>query len=169
MAIFVADEQADSGQAPDVDVDRLQRLARHVLTDRRVPDGMELSVLCVDADDIGRLNAHHMGKEGPTDVLAFPMDLPGETLPGEPSILGDVVLCPSVAAAQAAEHGKTFKAELDLLLVHGILHLLGHDHAEPTERAEMFGLTDRLLASFSAERPPGEPPDEQAAERGESP
>ncbi|HWH33485.1 MAG TPA: rRNA maturation RNase YbeY [Egibacteraceae bacterium] len=161
MAVFVADEQAGSGAAPDVDVERLQRLARHVLADRRVPDGMELSVLCVDADDMAELNGHHMGKQGPTDVLAFPMDLPGETLPGEPAILGDVVLCPAVAAAQAAEHGKTFAAELELLLVHGILHLLGHDHAEPAERAEMFGLTDRLLASFAAEP--------STAERGEHP
>ena len=159
MAVFVADEQADTGEAPPIDVDHLHRLARHVLRERRVPDAMELSVLCVNRDDMAVLNQHHMGKQGPTDVLAFPMDLPGETLSGEPAILGDVVLCPAVAAGQAAERAKTFQAELDLLLVHGILHLLGHDHAEPAEREEMFGLTDRLLASFAdmSEAIPDEP------------
>lgn len=166
MAVFVADEQAASGQAPAVDVERLQRLALHVLADRRVPDAMELSVLCVDAEDMAQLNGHHMGKQGPTDVLAFPMDLPGETLPGEPAILGDVVLCPAVAAQQAEDRNRPFHAELDLLLVHGILHLLGHDHAEPEERAEMFGLTDRLLASFAAATGAEPPP---AADEGSDP
>jgi len=97
------------------------------------------------------LNAHHMGEQGPTDVLAFPMDLPGETSAGEPAILGDVVLCPEVAEAQAGAHGQPARAELELLTVHGILHLLGHDHAEPEERDEMFGLTDRLLAAWRAQ------------------
>ena len=143
MAVFVADEQT----AP-VDPERLRRLATYVLREQRVPDAMELSVLCVDRTSIAQLNAHHMDKTGPTDVLAFPMDLPGETRPGEPAILGDVVLCPDVAAEQAPGHGSTPEAELDLLLVHGILHLLGHDHAEPVEKELMFGLTDRLLGGF---------------------
>lgn len=145
MTVFMADEQT----AP-VDLSRLARLAEHVLADRRVPDDMELSVLCVDPGAIAALNAQHMGVEGPTDVLAFPMDLPGETAAGEPTILGDVVLCPGVAHGQAPAHGATGDAEVELLLVHGILHLLGHDHAEPDERAEMFGLTERLLAGFRA-------------------
>ena len=143
MGVFVADEQT----AP-VDAERLRRLATHVLQAEQVPDAMELSVLCVDRDAIAELNAHHMGADGPTDVLAFPMDLPGETRPGEPAILGDVVLCPQVAAEQAPAHGTSPEGEIDLLLVHGILHLLGHDHAEPAERDVMFGLTDRLLAAF---------------------
>lgn len=145
MTVFVADEQTTP-----VDLAVLGRLAEFVLTDRRVPRDMELSVLCVDADAIAALNTQHMGVEGPTDVLAFPMDLPGETAPGEPAILGDVVMCPGIARRQAPEHGATPEAELELLLVHGILHLLGHDHAEPDQRAEMFGLTDRLLAAFRA-------------------
>lgn len=143
MAVFVADEQTAS-----VDPERLRRLATYVLRDQRVPDAMELSVLCVDREAIAQLNAHHMDKSGPTDVLAFPMDLPGETRAGEPAILGDVVLCPDVAAEQAPGHSSTPEAELDLLLVHGILHLLGHDHAEPVEKELMFGLTDRLLGGF---------------------
>lgn len=142
-SIFFADEQGRP-----VDVERLRELAAHVLADRRVPAGMELNVLCVERDAMAELNIHHMGGDGPTDVLAFPMDAPGESLGGEPSILGDVVLCPDVAAAQAEEHGVSEHAELELLLAHGILHLLGHDHAEDAERAEMFGLSDRLLAEF---------------------
>ncbi|MBA2528964.1 MAG: rRNA maturation RNase YbeY [Euzebyales bacterium] len=145
MSVFVADEQRHP-----VDPDRLRRLAAHVLDARRVPDAMELSVLCVDRQSIAELNAHHMDADGPTDVLAFPMDLPGETVAGQPAILGDVVVCPEIAAEQARAHGATAEAELDLLVVHGILHLLGHDHAEAAERDAMFTLTDQLLAGFRA-------------------
>jgi probable rRNA maturation factor len=144
MAIFVADEQVDV----EVDVDRLQRLTQHVLVDRGVPDAMEVSVLLVDTDAITALNRAHMAATGPTDVLAFPLDAPGETPHGEVAILGDVVVCPAVASAQAGDHGKTVDEEIDLLVVHGLLHLLGHDHAEEDERTEMFALTDRLLAEF---------------------
>lgn len=147
MTVFLADEQARP-----VDLDSLRRLAELVLADRRVPEAMEVSVLCVDADSIAALNARHLGVEGPTDVLAFPIDMPGETSAEEPAILGDVVLCPEVAERQAAE-GKdpehsTPAMELELLLVHGLLHLLGHDHAEPDEQATMFSLTDQLLTRF---------------------
>ena len=145
MSVFVADEQARP-----VDVDRLRQLAEFVLADLRVPQAMELSVLCIEPDAIAELNAHHMGSTGPTDVLAFPIDLPGETLPGEPAILGDVVLCPVVADRQAGDHGVTLDQELELLVVHGILHLLGHDHAEPDEERAMTQQTQRLLAGFRA-------------------
>jgi probable rRNA maturation factor len=150
MAVFLADEQHLV-----VDLERLQRLATYVLERQRVPDAMELSVLCIDAGAMRKLNAHHMGADRPTDVLAFPMDMPGETLPGQPAILGDVVLCPEVAAAQAAERGSSPDAEMQLLLVHGILHLLGHDHAEGDERRAMFGLTQELLAGFRSRVPDG--------------
>jgi probable rRNA maturation factor len=143
MAVFVADEQTQP-----VDADRLLRLATFVLADQQVPEAMEVSLLFVDRDSIAELNAHHMDAEGPTDVLAFPMDLPGETRAGEPSILGDVVVCPEIAATQAPGHGTSPAAEMELLVVHGLLHLLGHDHAEPEERRRMFSLTDRLLADF---------------------
>lgn len=147
MTVYVADEQAQS-----VNVERLQQLAEHVLADRRVPDAMELSVLCVDREVIAELNVCHMGQSGPTDVLAFPIDLPGETAPGQPALLGDVVLCPEIAAEQAHRDGRPIEAEIEVLLVHGILHLLGHDHAEPAERERMFGLTDQLLAAFRSGR-----------------
>jgi probable rRNA maturation factor len=149
MAVFVADEQSDV----DVDLDRLHHLTAFVLADRSVPPSMEVSVLCVDVDAITALNRTHMGGDGPTDVLAFPLDQPGEASQGEVAILGDVVLCPAVAAAQAVEHHKTAQAEIELLVVHGILHLLGHDHAEEDEKAVMFGLTDRLLADHALAHP----------------
>jgi probable rRNA maturation factor len=145
VAVFLADEQQ-----LDVDAADLVALARHVLAARQVPDDMEVSLLLVDTETIAALNEEHLGTSGPTDVLAFPIDEPGETPPDVPAILGDVVLCPAVAHEQAAGLGRTPVQELQLLTVHGLLHLLGMDHAEPEEEREMFALTDQLLASHSA-------------------
>lgn len=142
--VTVVDEQTHP-----VDRGRLERLAVHVLAAREVPRELELSITCVDAARIAELNQAHLGGQGATDVLAFPIDAPDQVVSGVPGLLGDVVVCPEVAARQAPDHGRTAAGELDLLLVHGILHLLGHDHAEPAERAEMFALTDALLADFS--------------------
>lgn len=144
MAVELADEQD-----LEVDATELVALARHVLVQRGVPADMEVALLLVDRDTIAGLNGQHLGKEGPTDVLAFPIDEPGETPPGIPAVLGDVVLCPAIAYEQAASFGRTGPEELRLLTVHGILHLLGMDHATPDEEREMFGLTDELLASFA--------------------
>ena len=107
------------------------------------------------------LHMRYMGEPGPTDVLAFPMDeirppQPGGTHadhnstepPEIPGLLGDVVICPQVAAAQARQAGHEVGAEISLLCTHGILHLLGFDHAEPEEHATMFALQDKLLASW---------------------
>lgn len=143
MPIFLADEQ-DLG----VDTQDLVAVASHVMEQRRVPADMELSLLLVDADTIAALNAQHMGKEGPTDVLAFPIDEPGESPPDAPAVLGDVVLCPLVAEDQAPRSGRGLQDELRLLTVHGILHLLGMDHADPDSEREMFTLTDQLLDSY---------------------
>ena len=140
MAIFLSDEQELA-----VDADDLVALAQHVLVDRRVPGDMELSVLLVDESTMTGLNRAHMDGDGPTDVLAFPIDEPGETPPGPPAILGDVVVCPAVAARQTDD---PLQRELQVLTVHGILHLLGMDHADPDAQREMFGLTDRLLAEY---------------------
>lgn len=144
MAVFLADEQT-----VPVDTDDLVALARHVLSAQRVPEDMEVSLLLVDADTIAGLNAEHLGKQGPTDVLAFPIDEPGEAPPDTPAILGDVVLCPAVAHEQAGGFGRTPDDEVRLLTVHGLLHLLGMDHADPDEERAMFGLTDELLASYA--------------------
>ena len=142
------------------DVRRTQSLAAFVLEQLRVHPQAELCITAVDEDTIAELNSKWMDKDGPTDVLAFPMD---ELRPGkvneepEEGVLGDLVLCPSVAIRQAEEaaekgqQGYTVTDELDLLTVHGILHLLGYDHAEPEEHAEMFGLQARLLATWQGE------------------
>lgn len=149
MTVAVVDEQ----QRP-VPTDRLRALAGHALAAEGVPEPMELTVLLVDEVSIAELNRDHLDGEGPTDVLAFPMDPPDEAAGTVPAILGDVVLCPKVAERQAGEQPW---AELEMLLVHGILHLLGHDHAEEDERRLMFGRTEALLADFRHAH--GDPPE----------
>ena len=139
-----------------LDVRGLVSLSRFVLDRLRVHPMAELCIKAVDEDTITELNERWMDGDGSTDVLAFPMD---ELRPGlvneepEEGILGDIMLCPDVAARQAETAGHPVEAELELLTVHGILHLLGYDHAEPTEHAEMFGLQDRLLADWRARVP----------------
>ncbi|MDZ5623238.1 rRNA maturation RNase YbeY [Nocardioides bizhenqiangii] len=148
MSIEVLDE---SGAG--VDVKHLARLSRFVMDQMRVHPLAELCIKAVDEATIAQLNAQWMEKEGPTDVLAFPMD---ELRPGlvteepEEGVLGDLVLCPAVAERQGETAGHGTVAELELLTVHGILHLLGYDHAEPEEHKEMFGLQDKLLAEWRA-------------------
>jgi probable rRNA maturation factor len=146
MPVFLADEQRVT-----VDAEDLVALAHSVLAARRVPADMEVALLLVDETTIAQLNHKHLGHDGPTDVLAFPIDEPGESPPAGPAILGDVVLCPAVAQRQARDRGVTEHSELQLLTVHGILHLLGMDHAEPDEEREMFSLTDELLAQHRRE------------------
>lgn len=135
-------------QSVPLDLGRLEALGCHVLRALDVPAELELTITCVDVDRIAELNRAHLDGDGPTDVLAFPIDAPGEVSVGVPGLLGDVVVCPAVAHRQAGGHDRSPTGELDLLVVHGILHLLGHDHAEPAERTEMFALTDALLAAF---------------------
>jgi probable rRNA maturation factor len=142
----------------DVDTDSVLAVARHTLDQMGVNPLAELSVLLVDVEYMTELNHRWMGGDGPTDVLAFPMDEgsvdhgPGENNGGEPALLGDIVLCPEVAAKQAATAGHGTADELYLLTVHGVLHLLGYDHAEPEEEREMFALQARLLSSWRAVR-----------------
>ena len=139
----------ESGQ--ELDVRELSRLSRFVMDVMRVHPQAELCIKLVDEDTIAGLNEQWMDKTGATDVLAFPMD---ELRPGlvneepEEGVLGDLVLCPAVAERQAKDAGHSTADEVDLLTVHGILHLLGYDHAEPEEHAEMFGLQDRLLGEW---------------------
>jgi probable rRNA maturation factor len=139
----------------ECDERELVLLARHVLDALRVHPQAELSIVLVDEPAMERLHVQWMDLPGPTDVMSFPMD---ELRPGsddeepEPGLLGDVVLCPSVAQKQAAEAGHTAAEELLLLTTHGILHLLGFDHAEPDEEKQMFELQRRLLLTFLAER-----------------
>jgi probable rRNA maturation factor len=144
-----------------VDEKGLSGLARHVLDAMKVHPLAELSLLLVDEPAMTELHEKWMGEPGATDVLAFPMDElrpghlsggPDDGGPPDPGLLGDVVLCPSVAKAQARQAGHSTEDELQLLCTHGILHLLGYDHAEPAEHKEMFGLQDRLMASWREKR-----------------
>ena len=148
MTIEVIDESDHA-----LDVQGLSTLSRFVMDKMRVHPQAELCIKAVDEATIAGLNEKWMEKEGPTDVLAFPMD---ELRPGlvneelEEGMLGDLVLCPAVAERQAVAAGHSTDAEIELLTVHGILHLLGYDHAEPEEHKEMFGLQAQLLDEWRA-------------------
>ena len=168
VEVFVADEQ----DAVSVDTDRWLRLAAQVLAEEGVEGGVEMSLLFVDEVSIGALNQQFMGKAGPTDVLSFPIDEeatpggrfpdngrrgPGDDSDGEddemPLLLGDVLICPTVALDNSAEHGGphhdgSLADELALLVVHGILHLLGMDHDDDAEAEVMEERERQLLHKF---------------------
>ena len=165
--VFAADEQSER----DVDIDRFVTLARAVLDAEGVRDDVEVSLLFVDEPTIAELHVRFLGEEGPTDVLAFPIDEepelggrspdeggtgPGGGLPSDesdvPTLLGDVVVCPTVAARSALAHGVSFDDEVALLVVHGLLHLLGMDHGEDAEAETMERRERELLTRFH--RPP---------------
>jgi probable rRNA maturation factor len=162
IEVFGADEQRDVA----VDVLRFTRLARLVVEEERVPGDAELSLIFVDEQTMTDLNVRFHEGSGPTDVLAFPMDDDivvagrqpdqggrGPGAPAEagepPAVIGDVIVCPSVAARQAPEHGSTTDQELSLLVVHGVLHLLEYNHEEPEETATMQRRERELLARFA--------------------
>lgn len=145
------DEQA----VVDVDVNRWAALATATLLDEGVASG-ELNLLFVDAAAMTEFNRIHMDEDRPTDVLAFPLDEVDDgagdgwaapVLGDDGRLLGDVVVCPEVAAAQASERGIETEAEIALLVVHGVLHVLGHDHAAEAERAAMQAREQAALAA----------------------
>ena len=162
LDVFVADEQSEQ----PVDTMRWLRLAEQVLRAEGVRDDAELSVLFVGETAMADLNKRFHGTDGPTDVLAFPMDEepmeggrspdsggpgPGYT-PAEPAdmpvMLGDVVICPAVAHRNAPEHAGTYDDEIALLVVHGILHLLGMDHLDDEEAEALEKRERELLEQF---------------------
>lgn len=152
MSIDVNDE---SGFTPAPDLKEVSELAVFVFDQMRVHPQAELNVIMVDEATIERLHIDWMDLEGPTDVLSFPMDeLRPAPIGEEPreGMLGDIVVCPQVAAQQAFKAGHSTAEEILLLVTHGILHLLGYDHAEEDERKEMFDLQRKLLLMFLAER-----------------
>ena len=161
LEVFVADEQSTE----PVDVARWETLARSVLEAEGVRGEAELALLFVDEATMTELNGTFMGQEGPTDVLAFPIDATDEIGTGRspdgstsgpdrepptdrPLLLGDVVICPSVAARNAPEHAGNFIDELALLIVHGILHVMGMDHATPAQTEVMQARERQLLQQF---------------------
>ena len=152
----------ESGMAADEDA--LRELAQYVIGQMETHPLADLSMLLVDEAHMTNLHEKWMDEPGPTDVLSFPMDelrppsmggahgarAGGDDTGPEPGLLGDVVLCPQVAAVQAKQAGHSTQEELELLCVHGILHLLGYDHADPDEEAQMFGLQGELLRAWRA-------------------
>jgi probable rRNA maturation factor len=134
----------------DVDGPRWAALLATVLAEEGVAPGAEVGLSFLGPDAMAELNGEHMGADGPTDVLSFPLDgraASGATADGPPGMVGDVVVCAEVAAAGAAGHAGSVEDEIALLVVHGALHLLGHDHAEPDERVAMWARERALLAA----------------------
>ena len=138
----------------DVDVASIAQQARFVLDRLRIHPGAELSVVFVDVATMTDLHVRWMDEPGPTDVLSFPMDEltpPRDDEQPPEGLLGDVVICPEVAQRQAEQAGHDVRLELGVLLTHGILHLLGYDHADPDDERLMFGLQRRLLGEWQTE------------------
>jgi probable rRNA maturation factor len=152
MSVFVANESGIP-----LDTEWFAGLLRAALDGLGVHPQAEVSLLAVDVPAMTELHQQWMDLPGPTDVMSFPMDELTErgsweadpAAPG-PALLGDIVVCPAVAADQAAERGHPVRHELAVLVVHGLLHLLGYDHAEPAEEAAMFARQEQLVAAWEA-------------------
>ena len=133
----------------------LIELARFALDKLRIHPQAELSILLVDEITMADYHERFMDLPGPTDVMSFPMDElrdPEDDEEPPMGLVGDIVLCPQVTARQAPDNGRSVDGEAEYLLIHGLLHLLGHDHAEPEEKALMFGLNDRIIAAWDQAR-----------------
>jgi probable rRNA maturation factor len=154
--VVAIDEQDDV----PVDLERWRLLARAALREEGVGRDSEMTLLFVDEQTMAELNETHMHSEGPTDVLSFPIDGIGDEPPGAdeptgpreatpdlPRMVGDVVICPTVAERNAPEHAGSYDDEVALLVIHGVLHLLGHDHAMADARERMRGRERALLAA----------------------
>lgn len=138
----------------DIDAKAFSDLSLWVMDQMRVSTQSDLTILFVDPDPIAELHERWMSLEGPTDVMSFPMDelRPGDGKTTMEGVLGDLVICPWVAAQQAAAAGHSTMQEMMLLTIHGILHLLGYDHVTPEQERQMFGLQRQLLLTFLAVR-----------------
>jgi len=153
VMVVASDEQSEVV----VDAERWARLAGDaLLAEQR---GGELTLTFVDRTEMALLNSEHMGKSGPTDVLSFPLDAfetdqAGSAPQVGPVLLGDIVICPAVAAQAAPDHAGTLDDELALLTVHGVLHVLGHDHLEPEETETMRRRELELLVAHHWHGPP---------------
>jgi probable rRNA maturation factor len=142
IEVFVANEQTDVS----VDERRLISLMRIAAVEEGVDPRAEVTVLLVERPAMASLKEKWLGEPGPTDVLAFPMD---EQIPDdEPYVLGDIVICPDVAREQATESGEKVSEEVDLLVVHGFLHLLGYDHVRPQDARSMRHRERKILTEF---------------------
>ncbi len=155
LEVYAQDVRARDTHTDDeaVDVRTLGQLVLDTLAHLHVSRG-RIDLMFVDQAQISDLNLEHMGQSGPTDVLSFPLDSPGLQTSGEvPVHLGDVMICPAVARAQAREHMGSEAGEFALLTIHGVLHILGHDHAAPDETRVMQQLERTLLATLGFAHP----------------
>lgn len=154
MTIFLADEQG-----VPVPADDLRHLAAVVAEHEGYPDSIEVTVLLVDDETIAGYNQRFMSREGPTDVLAFPLEalIPGEAPEWDdgdaPIHLGDIVISPGYVQRQATERGIEFLDELSLMVVHGMLHLMGWDHPDDELAEEMEARETAILARVGRIRP----------------
>lgn len=143
----------------EADLARISELGRKILSELHVHPETEVSIILMDEEPMSALHVEWMDIEGPTDVMSFPMDELRPGRPGSPTeagMLGDIVICPQVATKQAAEGGHSVEDEILLLTTHGMLHLLGFDHAEPDEKEIMFTLQRQLLEGFLGRPAPRE-------------
>jgi probable rRNA maturation factor len=134
-----------------LDSGRWEALVVAALSDEGAEVPLEVGLDFVGVDAIADLHERHLGGQGPTDVLSFPLDDDSAAVPsGQVRLLGDIVVCPEIAATQATAAGHGIELELAVLVVHGVLHLLGYDHADPEEKAAMFGRQAELVESYGA-------------------
>jgi probable rRNA maturation factor len=144
ISVLTTDDQ----EYADVDPPRWSAVATAVVAAEEVSGPVELGLGFVSLAGIAQLHEEYLGGTGPTDVLAFPIDDEPDSVPaGQPRLLGDVVVCPEIAAAQALDHGHSLEDEIAVLVVHGVLHLLGFDHAELAEETEMFARQAELVSA----------------------
>ncbi|MGF1668570.1 MAG: rRNA maturation RNase YbeY [Acidimicrobiia bacterium] len=154
MNVYVTDEQSVA-----VDVAGLRLLAESVLTDEGFPEDSEVTLMLVSDEAISEYNHRFMDRQGPTDVLAFPLEQlePGQApkrRPGAPPVmLGDIIIAPAYVSRQALEQGSEFTDEVSLMVVHGMLHLMGWDHADDAQAEEMEARERTLLAKVGVKRP----------------
>ena len=147
MPVFVGEELPPEHPDSSIDINRWETLAEATLELEKAPKG-ELNLIFVDENRMSELNEIHLGKQGPTDVLAFPIDTEESKNSQHPQLLGDVVICPTVARENAKTQEKKYEDELALLVVHGILHILGYDHAYVHESKIMKSRERELLADL---------------------
>ncbi len=146
LTVIALDEQSTHA----IELEHWAGLAHSVLQGEGVHGHCELNLTFIDSAEMAELNAQHMNKEGPTDVLSFPLDDVPESLPeGVPRLLGDVLICPEVVAKHAPGQAED---EMALMVVHGVLHILGMDHQEPGEEAEMKAAEQRHLSLWRERR-----------------
>jgi len=150
IRVHVVDEQS----VEQLDLARWRALAGSILNAEALWGPGEATLLFVEIDAMAQLNKIHMGVDGPTDVLSFPIDSDDNLVGFEDRLVGDIVICPAVARANANEHAGLFEDELALLIAHGVLHLLGHDHGERIERELMWKREKELLGEFWGDLPP---------------